>query len=171
MLCLSVRSSSSPPRHPSLTPVFVVVIILALTVTVLIVKLRQRRKRSAPSRRRRNYSRTSDELVAAPEQPYEHVWRGPYASRASYTRSPSPVSKLDVTETPPNCVFPHTLAAVSPPRHISLRRISGLNPNGDMTYPDSLYVYAVFFARAGRGLCEYHSSRYSGGVCRLIIPP
>lgn len=90
----------SPPRLPSLTS-YAVVIILALTVTVLIVKLRQRRKRRVnTSRRRRNYSRTSDELVAAREQqPYEHVWRGPYASRASYTRSPSPVSKHDVIYT------------------------------------------------------------------------
>ncbi|KAM5538122.1 hypothetical protein V8D89_008319 [Ganoderma adspersum] len=78
--------------------VSLVVIILALTVTVLIVKLRQRRKRSPASRRRRNYSRTSDELVAAPEQPYEHVWRGPYASRASYTRSPSPPSPAHLSE-------------------------------------------------------------------------
>ncbi|PIL24359.1 hypothetical protein GSI_14112 [Ganoderma sinense ZZ0214-1] len=78
--------------------VSLVVILLALTVTVLVVKLRQRRKRSAASRRRRNYSRTSDELVAAPEQPYEHVWRGPYASRASYTRSPSPPSPAHLSE-------------------------------------------------------------------------
>lgn len=78
--------------------VSLVVIILAVTVTMVIVKMRQRRKRSAASRRRRNCSRTSDELVAAPEQPYEHVWRGPYASRASYNRSPSPPSQAHLSE-------------------------------------------------------------------------
>ena len=84
-----VSISYSPPLltlHP-------VMIILALTVTVVIVTMRQRRKRSRSSRRRRDYSRTSDEPVAALGQPYKHVWRGPYTSRASYNRSPSPVSR------------------------------------------------------------------------------
>ncbi|KAI1788397.1 hypothetical protein LXA43DRAFT_1097365 [Ganoderma leucocontextum] len=96
------RQESGAEGHLSHTwvvavAVSLVVIIIAVTVTVLIVKLRQRRKRS-PSRRRRNYARTSDELVAAPEQPHHHIWRGPYASRASYNRSPSPPSPVHLSE-------------------------------------------------------------------------
>lgn len=124
-----VSESPSPPLTS-----YTVVIILAVTVTMVIVKMRQRRKGSAASRRRRNYSRTSDELVAAPEQPYEHVWRGPYASRASYNRSPSPVSKWNVIDTlEVGCIF--TVAAASLPRRTSLRRTSGLNHNGDSACP------------------------------------
>ncbi|TBU35562.1 hypothetical protein BD311DRAFT_744208 [Dichomitus squalens] len=76
--------------------VSLVVVVLALVGAVLFVKLRQRRKRSR--RGRRNYVRASSQLVMAPERSYDHVWRGPYASRASNTRSPSPPSPAHLSE-------------------------------------------------------------------------
>ena len=68
-----------------------VVVLLAVVGAVIFVKLRQRRKRNGRSRKA--YARASAQLGMTPEQPYDRVWRGPYASRASYTRSPSPVSR------------------------------------------------------------------------------
>ncbi|TFK90279.1 hypothetical protein K466DRAFT_597060 [Polyporus arcularius HHB13444] len=94
---------SGPDGH--LNEPWVVAVAVALAVVVccvaaiiLIIKWRQRRRNQ--DRGRQNYSRTADELAAAGVQgpPYQQAWKGPYASRSSYTRSPSPPSPAHLAE-------------------------------------------------------------------------
>lgn len=75
----------------SLTFLPIAVVVCCVAAIILVIKWRQRRQNH--NRGRQNYSRTADELAAAGVQgpPYQQAWKGPYASRSSYTRSPSPV--------------------------------------------------------------------------------
>ncbi|RPD66551.1 hypothetical protein L226DRAFT_566970 [Lentinus tigrinus ALCF2SS1-7] len=78
--------------------VSVAVIVCLVAGIIIAIKLRQRRRNR--NRGRQNYGRTADELAAAGVQgpPYQQAWKGPYASRSSYTRSPSPPSPAHLVE-------------------------------------------------------------------------
>ncbi|KAI0707710.1 hypothetical protein C8Q76DRAFT_129175 [Earliella scabrosa] len=66
-------------------------VITGVAVIIFVIKWRQRR------RAQENYSQTADELAASVrEQPY--AWKGPYVSRTSFNRSPSPPAPAHLSE-------------------------------------------------------------------------
>ena len=69
----------------SSTPI--AIIIAGVAGIVIFLKVRQRRRR-----RRQEQTGTAHLIQASREPRPEQAWKGPYTSRASYTRSPSPVS-------------------------------------------------------------------------------
>ena len=81
--CTSLKISRWPffPSSSALA-----IIIAGVAAIVIFLKLRQRRRR----RQQQNDLTRSDPLNPRPSR--EQTWKGPYTSRASYTRSPSPVS-------------------------------------------------------------------------------
>lgn len=63
------------------------VIIAGVAAIVLVIKWRQRRRT-----RQSVYNRAADELTAGVRE-QQYAWKGPYVSRTSFNRSPSPVSR------------------------------------------------------------------------------
>ncbi|KAI0748431.1 hypothetical protein C8Q80DRAFT_738637 [Daedaleopsis nitida] len=132
-------------------------VLATVAAIIIFIKWRQRRKA------RQTYARTVDELAGSglPGQPY--AWKGPYASRSSYNRSPSPVSLYITVRFGAACSSHVILARCSP----SLREI-------EMGVPATVNLMdlcLVFLARRSRVSGEIMQSPAHGRESAAVLSP